>query len=144
MTDGEIGRPLRILRCTVSNFLTRQKTRKSSDNLPRLGRLRIMMKAQDKHIIAAVKANTYVPLASLQNIVNVPVSTTTIRRRLHEDLIRKWRAVNRPLLNNERAEKWLEWALKYQHKSREDWRKIAWSDECVIKKDSARQQIWVF
>ena len=38
----------------------------------------------------------------------------------------------------------LEWALKYQHYTREDWSKIAWSDESMIQKDSARQQIWVF
>ena len=34
--------------------------------------------------------------------------------------------------------------MKYQHKTREDWAKIAWSDECAIRKDSAREQMWVF
>ena len=51
---------------------------------------------------------------SLQNLINVPASTSTIQR-LDEDLIRKWRAVKRTLLNKERAKKRPEWAMKYQH-----------------------------
>ena len=38
----------------------------------------------------------------------------------------------------------LKWAQEHQHKTREDWAKIAWSDETAIQKDSARQQVWVF
>jgi len=144
MTDGVIGRELHIPKRTVSNFLTRLRIHQSPNNLLRQGRPRITTKAQDKRIIAAAEANTHVPFASLQNIVNVPVSTRTIRRRLHEDLIQKWRAVKRTLLNEEHSKTCLEWALKHQHKTREDWAKIAWSDECVIQKDSARQQVWVF
>lgn len=144
MTDADIGRELHIPRRTVSNVRTRLKTRHSSENLSRHGRPRITTKAQDKRIISAAETNTRVPFASLQNIVNVPASTSTIRRRLHEDLIRKWRAVKRTLLRKEHAKKRLQWALKYQHYTREDWAKIAWSDESAIQKDSARQQVWVF
>ena len=108
ISDGQIGRDLHIPRRTVSNFLTRLRTRQSSENLPRQGRPRITTKAQDKRIINAAETNTRAPFASLQNIVNVPASTSTIRRRLHEDLIRKWRAVKRTLLNKERATKRLE------------------------------------
>ena len=144
ITDAKIGRQLHIPRRTVSNFLTRLKSRKTPNNLFRHGRLRITTKAQDKRIISAAETNTRVPFASLQNIVNVPASTSTIRRRLHEDLIRKWHAVKRTLLTKERAKKRLEWALKYQHYTREDWAKVAWSDESIIQKDSVRQQVWVF
>jgi len=129
MTDTEIGHELHIPRQTISSFLTCLETRHSSENLSRPGRPRITTKAQDKRIIAAAETNTRVPFASLQNIINVPASTSTIRRRLHEDLIRKWRAVKRPLLRKEHAKKRLEWALKYQPYTREDWAKIAWSDE---------------
>src|SRR5579859_4737199 len=38
----------------------------------------------------------------------------------------------------------LKWAREHQHKTWEDWAKIAWSDEAAIQKDSARQQVWVF
>ena len=144
MTDTKIGQELHIPQRTVSNFLTRLRTRNTSNNLFRPGRPRITTKAQDKCIIAITEANTHVLFASLKNIVNVPASTTTIRRRLHKDLIRKWHAVKRTLLIKERAKKHLEWALKYRHLTREDWARIAWSDECAIQKDSAHEQVWVF
>ena len=59
-------------------------------------------------------------------------------------MIRKWRAVKRPLLRKEHAAKRLQWAMMHQYKTREDWARIAWSDESAIQKDSARQQVWVF
>ena len=93
MTDSEIGRQLGIPQRTVSNILTCIETRKTPINLSQHGCLRITTKAQDKRIIAAAQTNTRIPFTSLQNIVNVPASTSTIRQRLHEDLIRKWRAV---------------------------------------------------
>jgi len=144
MTDTAIGHELHIPWRTVSNIQTRLETRHSSENLPRPGRPRITTKAQDKRLVSAAETNTRVPFALLQNIVNVPASTSTIRRRLHEDMIRKWRAVKRTLLRKEHAQKRLQWSLKYQHYTREDWAKIAWSDESAIQKDSARQQVWVF
>jgi len=86
-TDAEIGRQLRIPRRTVSNFLTHLRSRKTPNNLSRHGRQRITTKAQDKRIISAAETNTRIPFTLLQNIVNVPASTLTIRQRLHEDLI---------------------------------------------------------
>ena len=125
ISDGQIGRNLQIPRRTVSNFLTRLRKRQSSRNLSRLGRPRITTKAQDKRIISAAETNTHTPFASLQNLVNVLASTSTIRRRLREELIRKWRAVKRTLLNKDYAKKHLEWAMKYKDYMREDWAKFA-------------------
>jgi len=48
------------------------------------------------------------------------------------------------LLTDQHAEAHLKWAREHQHKTREEWAKIAWSDESAIQKDSARQQVWVF
>ena len=124
MTDTEIGRDLHIPQRTVSNFLTRLENRHSFENLPRHGRPQITTEVQDKCIIATADTNTHVPFTSLQNLVNVLASTSTIRRQLHEDLIRKWRVVKQVLLNKQRAKKRLEWAMKYRHYTREDWAKV--------------------
>ena len=113
ISDSQIGHELHIPRRTVSSFLTRLRNRQSPQNLPRHGCPQITTKAQDKCIIAAAETNTRVPFTSLQNIVNVPASTSTIRRRLRDDLIRIWRAVKRTLLNKKCAKKRLEWAMKY-------------------------------
>ena len=71
-------------------------------------------------------------------------ATSTIRRWLREELIWKWRAVKPNLLNKDCVKKCLEWAMEYKDYMQEDWAKFAWSDESIIQKDSARQQVWVF
>ena len=79
-----------------------------------------MKKAQDKLIISTAETNTCTPFTSLQNLLNVPASTSTIRRRLWEKLSRKWHAVKRTLLNKDHAKKCLEWAMKYKDYMQED------------------------
>ena len=37
-----------------------------------------------------------------------------------------------------------EWAKAYQHWTREDWEKVAWSDESAIQKDSDPRKLWIF
>jgi hypothetical protein len=66
MTNAEIGRQLRIPQRTVSDFLTRLKTRKTSIDLPRHGHPRITTEAQDKRIIAAAETNTRVPVCTIR------------------------------------------------------------------------------
>ena len=144
MSHGAISRSLSIPRRTVSNFIARLKNRGTHANLEHPGRPRITTTAQNKRIIAAAETHTHVPLAELRSITNVDVSKSTIRQRLHEVRIRKWRAVKRLLLQEQHAATRLKWAQEHQHKTREDWAKIAWSDEAAIQKDSAHQQVWVF
>jgi len=124
MSQAEIACETGIPRTTITNFLARLKDRGTPNNLSRPGRPRITTAAQDKRIIAASEANTRVPFAQLPNIVNIPASLSTMRRRLHEDNIRKWRAVKRVLLTEQHAAKRLQWAREHQHKTREDWAKV--------------------
>src|SRR5579859_3118327 len=103
MPHGEISLRTGILRRTISDFLVRSKKRQTPNNLTRPGCPRIMTIAQDKRIIAAAQANTCIPFSELPNIVNIPASVSTIRRRLYEDHILKWRAVKRALLTEDHA-----------------------------------------
>src|SRR5579859_3308777 len=144
MSHGEISLQTGIPRCTISDFLALSKKRQTPNNLTRPGRPQITTIAQDKRIIAAAQANTHAPFSELLNIVNIPASVSTIRRRLHEDHIQKWRAAKRALLTEDHAIKRLKWAREHQHKTWEDWAKVNWSDECAFQKDSAQQQVWVF
>ena len=144
MWHGAISRSLSIPRRTVSNFIARLKNRDIRANLEHSGQPRITTTAQNKCIIATAETHTHVPLAELRSITNVDISKSTIHWRLHEVRIRKWRAVKRPLLQEQHAATRLKWMQEHQHKTREDWAKIVWSDEAAIQKDSARQQVWVF
>src|SRR5579859_4294195 len=144
MSHGEISLQTGIPRRTISDSLARSKNRQTPNNLTRPGRPRITTIAQDKCIIAAAQANARVPFSELPNIVNIPASVSTIHRHLHEDHIQKWWAAKRALLTEDHAIKRLKWAREHQHKTREDWAKVNWSDECAFQKDSVRQQVWVF
>src|SRR5579859_1032498 len=137
MEKSPYKQALLVVQITISDFLACSKKHQTPNNLTRPGRPRITTIAQDKCIIATAQANTRVPFSELLNIVNIPASVSTIRRRLYKDHIRKWRAAKQALLTEDHAIKCLKWAREHQHKTREDWAKVNWSDECAFQKDSA-------
>ena len=95
MSYADIGRELGIPQWTVSNFLD---MRQSQENLPRPGRPRKTSKTTDRYIIRRALSETSEPLRELRNTSNADVSIQTIRPRLCEEGIRKWRAVDRAFL----------------------------------------------
>src|SRR5579859_4559285 len=140
----EIGEELHIPRKTVSSFFERFQSRGSEENLPHTGRPRKTSAQFDRHLIHAALANTRVPFTELRDITNSEVSIATIHRRLLEDHIRKWRAAKCALLTEKHAKMRLNWAREHCHWTREDWKRIFWSDKCPVQKDSDAQQVWVF
>lgn len=144
MSHKEISQELAIPRTTISSFISRLKTRGNAKNLFRPGRPRKTTSAQDKRIVAAAEAHSRVPLKELSNIINIDLSTRTLQRRLQENGIRKWRAVQRALLTEKHAAERLKWAIEHRHMTREDWARFAWSDETAIQKDSCRRQVWIY
>ena len=102
-SHAEIGTQLSIPRSTITSFLECTQTRQSIENLPRPGRPRKTSTTTDRYIVRTAETKTRVPFKELRNITNVDVSIRTLRRRLREDGIRKWRAVNRPLLTKRHA-----------------------------------------
>ena len=143
-SHGEISRELGIPRRTVSSFLERLKTRHLPYNLPHPGRPRKTSNKFDRWLVRTALTETKLPLKELKSIANIPVCEQTIRRRLKEKGIRKWRALKRPLLNNEHARKRLEWARAHRHWTIEDWAKVIWSDESAIQKDSDTRTVWIW
>ena len=136
---NELGRPRR----TVSNFLQRTRERGSIENLPRAGRPRKLSDSDVRLLVRDAEKESRVPFRELANINNFNVSEQTIRRRLREEGIRKWRAVGRPLLTREHAKKRLAWARAHQHWSIDDWNHVIWSDESAIQKDSNAPAEWI-
>ena len=141
---AKVGPELGIPRQTVASFLDRYDECGFIANLPRSGRPRKTTAATDRFIARTAESETRVPMREISNIVNADVSERTLHRRLLEAGIRKWKAVRRPLLNEKHAAQRLKWAQEHQHKTREDWSKVAWSDECAVQKDSDPRQLWVF
>src|SRR5579859_6750913 len=136
MSYSEIGKELCIPRSMVSSFLTQSKQRDYVTNLPRPGRPPAISESQERYIIQTVNTNTRIPFTELCNITNTNVSIRTIQRHLQNHNLQKWRAAKHTLLTQEHAKKCLKWAMAHGHWKVEDWKRVFWSDECAVKKDS--------
>jgi len=144
MSYSEIGKELCIPRSMVSSFLTQSKQRDYVTNLPRPGRPPAISESQERYIIQTVNTNTRIPFTELCNITNTNVSIRTIQRHLQNHNLQKWRAAKHTLLTQEHAKKCLKWAMAHGHWKVEDWKRVFWSDECAVKKDSDPQTLWIF
>lgn len=71
--------------------------------------------------------------SQITNIHGLPVSAKTTARRCREvDLISRY-ARSKSLLMAKHKKDRLEWALRYVDWTVEDWLKVVWSDECIMK-----------
>src|SRR5579859_7057917 len=116
----------------------------SIENLPRPGRPRILSDTAVRYLARNAESEAHVPFKELKNLLNIDVSVQTMRRRLRENGIRKWRAITSPLLTPEHAKKRLVWGRTHQYWSVDNWKHVIWSDECAVQKDSNAMRYWVF
>jgi transposase len=128
---------------TIKSFLQRLKKRGSWENIRRVGRPRKSSITDDRLLVRKAQVLSHIPLKQLRAEANTSLSVATIRRRLAENNIRKWRAAQRPRLNKGHVEKRLRWAKEHLQWTEADWRKIGWSDECSIEKSADPRQVWV-
>src|SRR5271169_3268442 len=113
--QAEVARDLKIPRQTVSSFLSRYDQRQSADNLPRDGAPHKLSAADIRYIVRTAESQTRIPFAELRVDTNSTVSVQTIRRRLREEGIRKWKAVERCLLRSKDAKARYKWAKEHRH-----------------------------
>ena len=140
----EIGRQLRIPHSTVSAFLNRYADRENHDNLHHTGRPRKTTLSDDHYLIRSAESDTGQPLAQLRLDTNIGASEQTIRRRLRETNIKKYKAVNRPLLTKKQIAARLKWAREHRNWSLEQWRRVLWSDETMVKNQNDPRPKLVF
>ncbi len=84
---------------------------------------------QDKQLTDKLRYDPDTLLHVLHQTMLPSVSYSTMRRRLREENMQMWRKKKkRPLLDDTRAVKRLEWAVAHQHWTEEDWKTVVWSD----------------
>jgi hypothetical protein len=143
-SSAEIGAELNIPASTIGSFIERCQKCKSPTNLPHVRCPCKTSNREDRHIIHTALDNTTIPNSVLHDITNQDLSVSTIRRRLHEDQIRKWRAVIRPLLTSAHTKACLKWAMQWRGLTIDEWRQVIWSDECAVQRDNDGTVKWVF
>ena len=113
-SHAEIGARLGIYPDTITKFVKHAQECDSIKNLPRPGRPRKLSNAAVRYLVRNAESESRVPFKELRNSCNIDVSIQTMRRRLQEEGIRKWRAVKRPLLTQKHANERLAWARAHQ------------------------------
>jgi len=87
---------------------------------------------EDRYIERALKQNDDLPLRDITNIIGMPISERTVRRRRLEAGLGSYIAAEKPALRAKNVAKRLEWALKYKDWTVQDWKRVIWSDESSI------------
>src|SRR5579859_3471712 len=92
-SHAQIAKELNLPWRTISNFLQRYENRHSPYNLPHSGKPRKTSATFNRWLVRTVLMDTRLPFKELKSIANIPISERTIRRRLQEEGIRKWRGL---------------------------------------------------
>lgn len=80
----------------------------------------------------------------INSIVDSPVSSQTVRNTLKEASLKAVVKKKKPLLSAGHKKKRLAFALKYQHWTVEDWKRVIWSDETKINRIGSDGQEYVW
>ncbi|KAL1249822.1 hypothetical protein QQF64_020827 [Cirrhinus molitorella] len=71
----------------------------------------------------------YVRVSSLRSARDVPVSCTTVHRRLQQAGLHGRISAKKPLLRSNNKKKRLQWAKKHRNWTADDWMKVLWTDK---------------
>jgi hypothetical protein len=77
-------------------------------------------KLQDYHITRTLQDNPTLPLRDITNLIGLPISERTVRRRRSAAGLGSFIAIQKPGLRAENVAKRLEWAMKYKNWTIED------------------------
>ena len=139
----DIAKETGLKQSTISRIYKRYRDNKTFKSGSR-GCPRKTSERDDRALLLSVQRNPKQPLRELQQNVAPEISRRTINRRLQESNIKKWRAAERPLLDENYAAQRLEWALKHENWCTDCWCTVAWSDECSVERGDGENKEWVF
>ena len=89
----------------------------------------------DRLLLRIAKQNSSLPLHDITNISEFPISDRTLSRRLQEVELYSRVKRHKPYLSDENMKARLHWAIMHKDWSLEQWKKVIWSDETLIKLD---------
>ena len=141
-----IGTRLNIPRATVHYSLKCFKERKSHKQFKSSGRPRATTSKIDKLMIDMIdesdKPNACDVANKLSQLNLAHISPQTVRRRLNESDLHGRATQKKPLLTKKHVKSRLEFGLKHQSWTVDDWKKVLCSDETKIKKMGSDGRVW--
>lgn len=130
--------PKSTIRSTVKS-----EEKRGEDNLtlPRSGAPRKLTEEQRDQIFNTVTTDPHITIRGLLDSVDNAVKARSLRYLLREMNKRKWMQKKRVALTPLQARRRLDWAIRYQGI---DWKKVKWSDECMVRRGQGMRPIWTF
>jgi transposase len=148
-TVTETSQLLGVSRGTVSKVMTaytqRGKTSSAKRNSGRKEKLSERDRRVLKRIVRSKKKTTAAKVtAELNQHLDSPVSTITVRRYLHKENIYGRTAIPKPLVTDANAKRRVEWCHKHKTWSMDKWKTVIWSDESsfTLFPTTGRVHVW--
>lgn len=149
MEDGgnytQIARKLGRQRLTVQRFHRRWREHGTLERASGQGRKRKTTEREDRLIINLIKRDRFITSTEIQAHPSLQhVSKRLISERIKESgIFNSYWAARKPLLSKANIKKRLEWALAHRHWTKEDWRRVLWTDESpFVLRFRGKKRVW--
>ncbi|KAL6466679.1 hypothetical protein MHYP_G00244830 [Metynnis hypsauchen] len=146
-SSREISSLLNIPQSTVSCIISKWKRLGTTATQPRSGRPRKMTEQGQrmlKHIVRRGHQLSAESIATdLQTSCGLQISTSTVRRELHEMGFHGGAAASKPYTPKRIAERRMQWCKAHRHWTLEQWRRVLWSDQSRFSVWQSDERVWV-
>ena len=146
-SNRQIAKDLRIPRRTVDYNVKKFQVSNSFANKKRSGRPRNTTSTDDRYLVITSKRNRRLTAPEITAHVNlnrdVPISVSTVKRRLQAAGLHGRIAVRKPLLRAVNKKKRLQWAKIHKDWTTKEWEKVLWSDESKFEIFGSKRRIFV-
>lgn len=143
----EISRKLKISYNGVYSTVKRFKELGTIHDKKRSGRPKVTTNSDDINIRVISKRNRRLTAPEIRAEVNgsreIPLSVSTVKRRLVAAGLKGRIAARKPLLRPQNRKKRLEWARQHKDWSIEMWKKVLWTDESKFQVFGSNRRVFV-
>jgi transposase len=103
------------------------------NSTPRSGRPPKLGERDARRLVQTIKKNRTATLENIHEKLGIDVSKRTIQRKLLVLGIQSRSAIRKPFISKVNAMKRLTWCRSHRSWSLKDWKRVIWSDECMIE-----------
>ncbi len=133
MSGREIARKLNLVPSTVNRLIKSFKNSNSNKKVNARGRPPKLSERSRRYLQREINKKPIQTIRDFTRELPVEVSTSTIRRSLHDSGIYGRIATPKPYISPKNAQKRLNWCRERVTWGEEEFKRIIWSDECSIE-----------
>ncbi len=143
-TLTQISRNLNVLRTIINKVLERLCTALFKVNKLRSGRPLSIISRAARILLRQLRSKSKIIWRQLKTNIEIDLNARTLNATLRAYKISHWLALKRPKLTSEAARLRLKWAKTHEDWIVNQWRKVIWSNETFVTRESGKTSEWVF